>query len=71
MYKGKYYKDLTKEELIEALETMASIIKTREFDEKSFEDGYAVAKRLYQPITVRVVSESELDIYNITKQKHK
>ena len=29
--------------------------------EKSFEDGYSVAKRLYKPLNVNVTTQSDLD----------
>lgn len=66
MYRGKYYKDMSRAELIDALETLASIADYN-FNEKSFEEGYAVAKRLYKPIGLHYVTESELEKYTNKK----
>jgi hypothetical protein len=42
--------------------------------EKSFEEGYAVAKRLYKPISIRYVTEHDLngnDFSEFIKRRNK
>lgn len=43
--------------------------KERNIFEIGFEEGYKIAKRLYKPISIKTVTQSDLDAHNHLKKK--